>query len=226
MPMAKTWRLGAVLCVAPILLYCGAFLHGLYVGSYKTFPFEYVHKLKHAFSSSTGIRLDVYSDTAGRSASPCPATGVVILAIGQSNAANALPSFGEKAEAAQAFNFFNGSCYPIEDPVLGATGDRGSLWPQFAQRLSAAMNNAPVVMITSAIEGSTVRQWLAPPTQYVARVERQMAMAQSMGLVPRAVIWHQGEADAVEGTSQVALTHRRPIRSPLVPSDDVEHVEP
>jgi Carbohydrate esterase, sialic acid-specific acetylesterase len=195
-------RKGLFWAIAVVTGFFSAFAFGVHAGVYKTFPFSYIHSAKHLFLSSTGIRWDVFADTSGRRQVPCPANSAVILAIGQSNAANDLPSFGEQSASDAAVNFFDGKCYAIEDPVLGATGNRGSLWSQFAQELSASLHGLPVVMITSAIDGSTVRQWLMPPAVYVARAERQLSMAKEMGLKPIIVIWFQGEADAVEGTSQ------------------------
>src|SRR4051812_28496738 len=58
----------------------------------------------------------------------------VLLVIGQSNAGN----FGDTKYAAycnNALNFSDGNFYPLEDPLHGANGEKGSVWSRLGDLL-------------------------------------------------------------------------------------------
>lgn len=58
----------------------------------------------------------------------CPRNAVVLLVLGQSNAANHV--YAEPAgvdPSGTAFSFFRGRCYALADPVPGASGTRASV---------------------------------------------------------------------------------------------------
>ena len=58
----------------------------------------------------------------------------VIIGFGQSNSANhAGHKF--KAKNKKILNFFEGNCYEAQDPLLGATGQQGSLWIPLAEKI-------------------------------------------------------------------------------------------
>src|SRR5262249_41230250 len=81
------------------------------------------------------IQFSDYQLANARPPVPCPRQAFVLLALGQSNAANQV---GEPVSAVgdlPAYAFFHGRCFRIEDPIPGATGRDGSLWTHFAQRL-------------------------------------------------------------------------------------------
>lgn len=192
---ATLLRVLAVLAIA-----AGAFAWGLHAGHTKSFPFALAQRLARLVAPRP-IEIVRYADTTGRSAAPCPRDAIVVLAIGQSNAANHLAVAPAPIESPQTFNFHAGRCYRLADPVLGATGTGGSLWPLFADKLSAATGGKAVVMITVAVGGATVDQWLRRPTEFVRHGEQQLAAARAQSLSATLVIWHQGESDGHAGTS-------------------------
>jgi hypothetical protein len=126
----------------------------------------------------------------------CPAGEVIVIMTGgQSNAGNALSDPLVPAPDSQSYMMHNGSCYPLQDPVLGATGEGGSLWSGLGPAL-AARRGQPVVFINGAVGGSQVADWLDQRSGYFDRLVRQVAAAKRSGLVVDQVIWVQGETDA------------------------------
>lgn len=178
----------------------GGLAWGLYAGAHKTFPYDTSRWIKQAVFPSQYANWERFSDVSRRTPAPCPPDALVVFAIGQSNAANELSSYGDRIPDAPAYNFFNGACYEIEDPVLGATGHRGSLWTTFAQDLSARLAHQPVIVITAGVNSSSVREWLDPPEDHSQFALEQLAAANELGLSVDYVVWVQGEADALQYT--------------------------
>ena len=193
----------------PLLLV--GFLWGFAASQYQIFPFALVKATVKQLQALAGQEPEspkflpesyVFRDTAGRPALDCNFEDpLVFLAIGQSNAANFLSSFGAADPSAQAYQFFDGKCYAIEDPVLGATGDRGSLWPPFAQELSRTLGR-PVVFLTTAVGGSALELWADQEGPYYRRTLKQAMAAVDAGLRVDFVLWLQGESDAQHGTPE------------------------
>ena len=133
----------------------------------------------------------------------------VLLVLGQSNAAN---HAAVRTEAPGHFAFAHGRFYPLADPLPGCTGAGGSAWPSFAQALAAGWAGATtrrVVVACLAVTGSSVSEW-APERNYLEQVAATVSQLADAGLAVSAVVWHQGETDAVNRTSaadyEAALT--------------------
>ena len=142
--------------------------------------------------------------------------GEVFIIAGQSNSAN----HGEEKQHTRTnmVSAFNGSFWqPSNDPQPGASGHGGSFIPPFADAI-ANQYNVPVGIVACGIGATSVREWLPKgeifsiPPRFLVRVEKlQDGKWQSKGeafdmLIERmkkfgkfgfrAVLWHQGEADA------------------------------
>ena len=124
----------------------------------------------------------------------------VFLIIGQSNGGN----HGETKHAAQrlVFNFnpFDGLCYRACDPLLGATGDGGSPWCMLGDALIADGFAQSILLCPLSVGGATVGEW-APGGTYHHRMIYGIERLREAGFRPCYVLWHQGEADALYGTS-------------------------
>lgn len=140
-------------------------------------------------------------------AKPCPASALVIAALGQSNAGNHIEGRVARDGDAQAYVFFRGSCYAIEDPLPGSSGPDGSLWTMLAQRLSRERQQ-PVVIVAGGLAGSTTADWTNPSSPFPARVKRRVHDAALNGLPIDVIVWLQGESDAEQGTPQEAYRAR------------------
>jgi hypothetical protein len=124
----------------------------------------------------------------------------VFLIIGQSNGGN----HGETKHAAERsvfnFNLFDGLCYRACDPLLGATGDGGSPWCMLGDALIADGFVQSILLCPLSVGGATVGEW-APGGTYHHRMIYGIERLREAGFHPCYVLWHQGEADALYGTS-------------------------
>jgi len=183
----------------PLPLLAAFFTWGVLVGQYKIFPFEVLRGLKQIVWDAPIPTQAIFNDMRGRLAVACPQSAPVIVAIGQSNGANVVPGAVGRSTV-PAYNFYNGQCFAAEDPLLGASGQLGSIWTQLAQNLAA--DGSPLVLFAGAVSGSTVAEWLPEERGYWSRLAAQLTQAKQAGLLPEVVIWLQGEADAAAGTSR------------------------
>jgi lysophospholipase L1-like esterase len=126
---------------------------------------------------------------------------MVALAFGQSNAAN----FGENPRQAGAgvLNFHQGKLYAAHDPLLGAGGDGGSVWPRLGDQLIAAKYYDTVVFLTLGVGGAALARWTVNGDLHLRLVEA-IRDVQNHGLPITHVLWHQGEKDAMLHTSKQA----------------------
>ena len=124
---------------------------------------------------------------------------LVAFTFGQSNAAN---HGSEKFRAVDAsiVNFWNGRYFVAEDPLLGATGDGGSVWIRAASKLIAAKAFDSAILLAAGIAGSPVRDWTTGGSLN-AMLERRLATARDAGVAVTHFLWHQGEADSTASDS-------------------------
>jgi hypothetical protein len=122
---------------------------------------------------------------------------MVVLVLGQSNAAN----YGERRQQAQpgVYNFYDGSLYQAQDPLLGATGDGGSIWTRFGDQVLAQGGYDAVVLVPFAVGGSSVAQWTVGGKLHDDLLH-VLAEVDQAGLAITHIVWQQGEADARKAT--------------------------
>lgn len=133
----------------------------------------------------------------------CPSSGrtMVVLIVGQSNVANYSEEITEAGP--QVSTFYEGSCYRAKDPVLGATGFRGSVWPTFAERIMQSGKYDHVVLVPVAVGGSNMQSW-APGGVFYDRVQLRLSQLAKERLRLTHVVIGQGEfeADSREGGNE------------------------
>lgn len=140
----------------------------------------------------------VFSDPAGRQEVSCWSIdhdAAVILAMGQSNAGNyGGETLYRPVQPVFNFNWADGKCYRAEDPLLGSTGDRGTVWTRLGDALIETHQFKQVVIVPIAVGGSSVRDWAGPdgPSQRAVRANEALSR---FGLHVTHVLWHQGESD-------------------------------
>jgi lysophospholipase L1-like esterase len=133
-------------------------------------------------------------------ACPEPASTITIVTGGQSNAGNALEGLTATTAEDQVFAFDAGKCFIAADPMAGASGRRGSLWPDLGRRLHAATGR-PVLFINGGIGGFQVADWLDRRSGFWDNLAGRIAAARALGFEPQWILWHQGETDASTGIS-------------------------
>lgn len=145
-----------------------------------------------------------FTDTAGKTQSPCPAQtkGVgVLLAIGQSNAAN----YGKRKFTTQypqkVLNYYEGKCYVAASPLLGSTNRFGEFITPLADLLIKNRTYQSVIIISSAVGGSEIARWqqghdLNNELLTILKGARK-------DYQPTDILWHQGESDLTLSTAEM-----------------------
>jgi hypothetical protein len=124
---------------------------------------------------------------------------MVALVFGQSNAGN----WGESRKVAgpRVLYFFRGRFGRARDPLPGANGEGGSAWTRLGDKLITARLYDRVIFVPAAIGATEIAQW-APSGLLHKDLLRNVREAQAAGYTFTHLLWHQGESDAVLGTSK------------------------
>ncbi len=124
--------------------------------------------------------------------------GETFLVAGQSNSANHGQPPLRPADPRAAVLLPDGRSWRrADDPQPVATGGGGSPWPAMADGLTTALD-LPVGLASVGWGGTAVGEW-EPGGALYPRLSQGLAALGSVG-GPRAVLWHQGESDALLGT--------------------------
>jgi len=105
------------------------------------------------------------------------------------------------------FEFYRGRIYEARDPLLGATGDGGSVWLRFAAKAIASGAYDTVVLVPFAVGASDIASF-APGGSLHDGLLAVAAAARERGLAFTHLLWEQGEADAFARTSAAAYRQR------------------
>lgn len=124
---------------------------------------------------------------------------LVLLALGQSNAANHGTPAGAAAVPIQVLHA--GQCAMAVDPLPGGTGEGASIWARLPAELALRGVQRPVVMAVLAVDATTIADWTDAAGPLPQRLATTLAANAAAGLRPDLVLWQQGESDARRGTS-------------------------
>ncbi|MES2047748.1 MAG: sialate O-acetylesterase [Pseudomonadota bacterium] len=125
---------------------------------------------------------------------------LVILALGQSNAANH-GARGIDTDVPVAL-IAGGKCIMAVDPLPGATGLGGSIWYRLPRHFAELEPRRAIVMAVLAVDATSINEWTNQKSLLRERLSQQLKSMQTLGLAPRFILWQQGEADAIAGTSR------------------------
>lgn len=201
-----------------LLALIAAFLAGGKSGRSNIFPWPQIHALNTWLSGTKPTVESRYVfDDNGRlvsdetkTAVACPKQSdhtAVLLVIGQSNAANRGGQRYKSEYGAQVVNFIGGQCFIAASPLLGSTDSGGEYWTQLGNLLIASGKFDNVVIAPLAFSGSEVAQWAQGGDINTLLVETAQQLEQQ-GYRVTNVLWVQGEADYVKGTSTDAYRER------------------
>jgi hypothetical protein len=176
-----------------------AYSYGVVSYAYRLFPVDQLGDLKRVVLPDTGRPFgpEVFADATGREEISCWSVdpdAAVILAMGQSNAANYGETRYRPVQPVVNFNWADGKCYRADDPLLGSTGNRGSVWTRLGDAMIETKRFKQVVIVPIGVGGSSVRDWAGPDGPAARAVRAKEALAR-VGLHVTHVLWHQGEAD-------------------------------
>lgn len=127
-----------------------------------------------------------------------PGRPLVLLALGQSNAAN--HGSAAEAPALRLPMLAPGGCVLAGQPVPGATGEGGSIWPTMVQALQGAAIQRPVLVSVLAVDGTSITDWTDGDSPLALLLHAHLRSIAALGFKPDLVLWQQGEADARGGT--------------------------
>lgn len=120
---------------------------------------------------------------------------VVLLVMGQSNAANA----GNKlyrSHCHYTFNFYEEVLHKLTDPLKGSNGSGGSVWSRLADKMMEQNFASTVIVAPCAIGGTKIEQWI-PGGEYNHLISETVAHLSNSKLKITHVLWHQGESNHV-----------------------------
>jgi hypothetical protein len=124
--------------------------------------------------------------------------GDIYITCGQSNSANhGAPAGTVTDDRVSAWNYSGGAWTKAADPMPGASGSGGSVWPRLGDLL-AARENVPIAFACLGQGSTTVEQWTPGNTHY-PKVKTAVQAFPVNGF--RAVLWHQGESDSLASTT-------------------------
>ena len=125
---------------------------------------------------------------------PVVAPGTLVaFTFGQSNSANT-GSERHRAETRKVLNYWDGRYYLAEDPLLGASGMKGSVWTLAANKLVAARTFDQVILLAAGVGSTSAQEWTTRGRLNVM-FEARLADAKAAGLTVTHFLWHQGESD-------------------------------
>lgn len=142
-----------------------------------------------------------HDDQTTHAALACPDPSshpIVIITGGQSNAANSLGPEIDVIGNRRNAQVFDGRCFALESPVLGATNYGMAVWPRLGDLLERATGR-PVVFINGAVGGAQIGDFIDLRSGYLDRLATTIGEAHALGLTPDAAIWIQGTTDAGVG---------------------------
>ncbi|ARO24653.1 hypothetical protein CO659_29910 [Rhizobium sp. S9] len=124
----------------------------------------------------------------------------VLLILGQSNAANYGGQRHRSDYGARVVNAFDKRCFIAASPLLGSTNTKGEYWTLLGNKLIASGQNDSVVLAPLAYGGSEVARW-ATGGDLNSMLVDTMKQLHDSGYRITSVLWVQGEADLVHGTT-------------------------
>lgn len=162
--------------------------------------------------NETGIDFPGFQNAAGRVRVPIASEpGVrtaVIIADGQSNISSTVDQKYTPGPNVHNYSFYDGHCYRLADPVLGASArfGMGSWLGRLGDKMIAGGNWDRVIIAPMAIDGMAIAEWLTGRLK--TRTPVMINRMRQAGLVPTHIIRMQGESDNDHNTNPADYTAR------------------
>jgi hypothetical protein len=123
----------------------------------------------------------------------------VLLVLGQSNAANHGEARYTSAKDVFSLDFRHMQCCRAADPLAGASGAGGSIWPRLGDLLIETGAFRRVLLVPLACGESSIKDWTPEGTMHprttlaLSRLRKEL----DVSVLPfSAVLWQQGETEA------------------------------
>jgi hypothetical protein len=119
---------------------------------------------------------------------------MVVLIFGQSQSSNHGNVKGIASK--NVYTFYQGKCYPAEDPLPGADGLGGSIWTRLGNKIINKDLYETVIFAPIALGGTKIEQW-SPSGELHNRILNTIDDLNSQNLKITHLFWHQGESDSL-----------------------------
>jgi len=139
-----------------------------------------------------------YAYTKNKIVVECPKNSIVILVSGQSNASNFLRS--KKRYNNKHLNYFNGKCYKLSNPVLGAEGEMSSLIPALASKLDKSKK---IIFFTSGRGGMPISHANHKNMIFINYNKNGLEELEKNNNILKFFIWIHGESDLGKSNSYI-----------------------
>ncbi|WP_316819305.1 sialate O-acetylesterase [Pedobacter nyackensis] len=123
---------------------------------------------------------------------------MIALTFGQSNASNRGQTPYTPTNTSSVFNYYNGKLYTAKDPLIGTTGNGGSVWTHLADTLINSGLYDKVILIPIAVGGAAIERWSSGDCSKILLQTLQSLTSQHIHLTH--ILWHQGETDNLLNT--------------------------
>ena len=120
----------------------------------------------------------------------CPKNSPIIIVSGQSNSANFIKS--KVRFNNNHLNYFNGNCYNLNSPVLGAEGEMSAIAPSIAKKIKS---NEKFIFVTSGIAGISIEDAANLKSNFVLYNKKALEELKINGNYLKYFIWIHGEAN-------------------------------
>ena len=130
---------------------------------------------------------------------------MIALVFGQSQSAN----YGETLYKSKkdVFSFYKGKFYKAEDPLLGADGDRGSVWTRLGDKIIEDQLYDTVLFVPIGAGCSVIGKWAPNGDLYYRIIEAINGLGQ-YNLEITHLFWHQGSSDSWQHSSDYAEQYK------------------
>jgi hypothetical protein len=122
---------------------------------------------------------------------------LVLVPMGQSNAANSVHGLYNDLKDERILNFFSGSCFIARDPLIGNGGIHGSIWSLLALAILQKSHWSYIMIAPMAVGSSAVARWGNDGDLFPMAKMRIHELSRS-GFRNVAFLWHQGEVDRID----------------------------
>jgi hypothetical protein len=196
-----------ILLASSFLLFLAVYFLGFITVYYKFFPYPQLMHFKENILKQPTFSSE-FNDLSDKEAYPCndfkQKKKLVILTLGQSNSANHGGKLSRYRSQQSVFNLYKGGCYKAEDPMLGATGESGSLWARMGDLIVEHSSYDAVFFKTIGIGASSIAEW---SEKYRERIQDAIMELHNMGFEIDLILWHQGEKDNGKMKAEVYKRH-------------------
>ncbi len=135
---------------------------------------------------------------------PADQASLNLLVLGQSNAASHGEPFQSPSEEMPLEVWVPPhGCVLSKDPLPGGSGSGGSIWQSLPQALeSATGQQRRLSFAIVAVDSTSITDWTDADGPLGRHLAQRLEALSAVGWRPHLILWQQGEADALQGTTR------------------------